>query len=186
MAVPVSQMWTVASYVLKQRLTKTERYPLVLMLEPLFRCNLACAGCGKIQYPAQIIKKENPNFLFKNDILSVMDKKTVCWVFAGAENLINRIKPVSPDNSRYTRGLTGGRGRMPEVNTSTMVIEDRGTRFTLLNVFENEQEGTKTYILQGRCKNLVGGEFRGEKVISVQVFIYNGYDATEVVVGKKN
>lgn len=51
-------MWTVASYVLKQRLTKTERYPLVLMLEPLFRCNLACAGCGKIQYPAQIIKKE--------------------------------------------------------------------------------------------------------------------------------
>jgi hypothetical protein len=40
--------------------------------------------------------------------------------------------------------------------------------------------------LQGRCKNLVGGEFRGEKVISVQVFIYNGYDATEVVVGKKN
>jgi hypothetical protein len=75
---------------------------------------------------------------------------------------------------------------MPEVKIPPVAIEDRGTRFTLLNVFENEQEGTKTYILQGRCKNLVGGEFRGEKVISVQVFIYNGYDATEVVVGKKN
>jgi hopanoid biosynthesis associated radical SAM protein HpnH len=55
--VPVSQMWTVASYVLGQRLRGRKRYPLVLMLEPLFRCNLACAGCGKIQYPAQILKK---------------------------------------------------------------------------------------------------------------------------------
>ena len=57
MSVPLSQMWAVASYVLKQRLRGTTRYPLVLMLEPLFRCNLACAGCGKIQYPAQILKK---------------------------------------------------------------------------------------------------------------------------------
>ncbi len=56
MAVPVSQMWTVASYVLKQRLAGRQRYPLVLMLEPLFRCNLACAGCGKIQYPPHILK----------------------------------------------------------------------------------------------------------------------------------
>src|SRR6202789_915125 len=58
MAVPISQMWTVASYVLKKRLTGQKYYPLVLMLEPLFRCNLACAGCGKIQYPAHILKKE--------------------------------------------------------------------------------------------------------------------------------
>src|SRR3954462_15397746 len=57
MAVPVSQMWTVASYVLKQKLAGRKSYPLVLMLEPLFRCNLACAGCGKIQYPAHILKK---------------------------------------------------------------------------------------------------------------------------------
>jgi hopanoid biosynthesis associated radical SAM protein HpnH len=58
MAVPVSQMWTVASYVLRQKLAGRKRYPLVLMLEPLFRCNLACAGCGKIQYPAHILKKD--------------------------------------------------------------------------------------------------------------------------------
>jgi hopanoid biosynthesis associated radical SAM protein HpnH len=56
-SVPVSQMYTVASYVLRQKLAGRKRYPLVLMLEPLFRCNLACAGCGKIQYPAQILKK---------------------------------------------------------------------------------------------------------------------------------
>ena len=57
MSVPVSQMWAVASYVLKQRWRGRTRYPVVLMLEPLFRCNLACAGCGKIQYPGQVLRK---------------------------------------------------------------------------------------------------------------------------------
>ena len=56
MPVPLSQMWTVATYVLKQKLAGRRQYPLVLMLEPLFRCNLACAGCGKIQYPAHVLK----------------------------------------------------------------------------------------------------------------------------------
>ncbi len=58
MAVPISQMWTVATYVVKKRLSGNQRYPLVLMLEPLFRCNLACAGCGKVQYPPHILKKQ--------------------------------------------------------------------------------------------------------------------------------
>ena len=55
--VPISQAWTVASYVMKQKLMGRKRYPLVLMLEPLFQCNLACAGCGKIQYPDHILNK---------------------------------------------------------------------------------------------------------------------------------
>jgi hopanoid biosynthesis associated radical SAM protein HpnH len=55
--VPISQAWTVASYVLTQKLKGRKRYPLVLMLEPLFRCNLACAGCGKIQYPDHVLNK---------------------------------------------------------------------------------------------------------------------------------
>jgi hopanoid biosynthesis associated radical SAM protein HpnH len=58
MSVPVSQMWTVASYVVRQKLARRKQYPLVLMLEPLFRCNLACAGCGKIQYPAHVLKRQ--------------------------------------------------------------------------------------------------------------------------------
>jgi hopanoid biosynthesis associated radical SAM protein HpnH len=66
MPVPVSQAWTVATYLLKQKLAGRKRYPFVLMLEPLFRCNLACAGCGKIQYPAHILKKElSPEECFK-------------------------------------------------------------------------------------------------------------------------
>ncbi|MBE7491416.1 MAG: adenosyl-hopene transferase HpnH [Planctomycetes bacterium] len=58
MAVPLSQMWAVASYVLRQRVARRRHYATVLMLEPLLRCNLACAGCGKIQYPAHVLKKE--------------------------------------------------------------------------------------------------------------------------------
>ena len=66
MGIPVSQMWTVASYVLKQSLAGRRQYPLVLMLEPLFRCNLACAGCGKIQYPAHVLKMNlSPEECFK-------------------------------------------------------------------------------------------------------------------------
>jgi hopanoid biosynthesis associated radical SAM protein HpnH len=58
MGVPVSQMWSVARYVLGKTLRGEKRYPLVLMLEPLFRCNLACAGCGKIQHPSEILKRQ--------------------------------------------------------------------------------------------------------------------------------
>jgi hopanoid biosynthesis associated radical SAM protein HpnH len=57
MSVPLSQMWTVATYVIGQKLRRRARYPLVLMLEPLFRCNLACAGCGKIQYPPHVLRR---------------------------------------------------------------------------------------------------------------------------------
>jgi hopanoid biosynthesis associated radical SAM protein HpnH len=54
-SIPLSQAIRVGAYVAKQHLIGNKRYPLVLMLEPLFRCNLACAGCGKIDYPDNIL-----------------------------------------------------------------------------------------------------------------------------------
>ena len=57
MPVPASQAAKIACYVLKQKLKGNKRYPLVLMLEPLFRCNLDCRGCGKTKYPEEILKK---------------------------------------------------------------------------------------------------------------------------------
>ncbi len=57
MTVPLSQQIRVGAYVLGQKLRGNEHYPLVLMLEPLFRCNLACSGCGKIDYPDSILNK---------------------------------------------------------------------------------------------------------------------------------
>src|ERR1700690_1376196 len=57
MTIPYFKEISIASYLLKQRIMGRKRYPLVLMLEPLFRCNLACAGCGKIDYPDPILNQ---------------------------------------------------------------------------------------------------------------------------------
>jgi len=57
MAVPISQSLKVFTYVMKQKIKGVKRYPLVLMLEPLFRCNLECKGCGKIQFPEEVLSK---------------------------------------------------------------------------------------------------------------------------------
>src|SRR5579864_7186054 len=58
MGIPLLQQYHIGRYIMGKKLRGETRYPLVLMLEPLFRCNLACAGCGKIQYPADILKKQ--------------------------------------------------------------------------------------------------------------------------------
>lgn len=57
MAVPAHQAFALAGYLFKQKLFGRKKYPLNLMLEPLFRCNLACPGCGKIQFPDEILKQ---------------------------------------------------------------------------------------------------------------------------------
>jgi hopanoid biosynthesis associated radical SAM protein HpnH len=57
MQIPLHKELKIGGYILKQKLRGVKRYPLVLMLEPLFRCNLACAGCGKIDYPAPILNQ---------------------------------------------------------------------------------------------------------------------------------
>lgn len=57
MSIPIRQAVRIGAYIFRQKLKGNQRYPLVLMLEPLFRCNLACVGCGKIQYPGDILKK---------------------------------------------------------------------------------------------------------------------------------
>jgi len=60
MAVPITQALTVAKYAISNTLKGKKRYPLVMMLEPLFQCNLACSGCGKIQYPREILSRRMP------------------------------------------------------------------------------------------------------------------------------
>jgi len=57
LAIPLMQAARIGAYIAKQTVTRKKRYPLVLMLEPLFRCNLACAGCGKIDYPDSILNQ---------------------------------------------------------------------------------------------------------------------------------
>ena len=57
MAIPFFKEMRIGGYLIKQKLMGRKRYPLVLMLEPLFRCNLACVGCGKIDYPDAILNR---------------------------------------------------------------------------------------------------------------------------------
>ena len=90
MAVPLMQAVRVGSYVVKQHLKRREKYPLVLMLEPLLRCNLACSGCGKIDYPAEILNQ-------RLSVQECLDADAECGApvvaVAGGEPLLHKEMP---------------------------------------------------------------------------------------------
>ena len=90
MAIPFLQKLQVGAYVVRQHLAGRKRYPLVLMLEPLFRCNLACAGCGKIDYPDKILNQR----LSVEQCLEAVDECGAPVVsIAGGEPLIHAEMP---------------------------------------------------------------------------------------------
>ncbi len=90
MGVPLKQVVRVGAYVVKQHLAGRKRYPLVLMLEPLFRCNLACAGCGKIDYPDEILNQR----LSVQECLDAVDECGAPVVaIAGGEPLLHKELP---------------------------------------------------------------------------------------------
>jgi len=60
MSVSMRQSMRIGSYLMKQKLSGNKKFPLLVELEPLFACNLACAGCGKIQQPHDILKQRMP------------------------------------------------------------------------------------------------------------------------------
>ncbi|HVI91260.1 MAG TPA: adenosyl-hopene transferase HpnH [Dongiaceae bacterium] len=90
MAVPLRQAMRVGAYVMKQHLMGRKRYPLVLMLEPLFRCNLACAGCGKIDYPDEIL---NQRISVKDALFAAEECGAPMVSIAGGEPLLHREMP---------------------------------------------------------------------------------------------
>jgi hopanoid biosynthesis associated radical SAM protein HpnH len=87
MAISFYKQLRIGAYVLKQKILGRKRYPLVLMLEPLFRCNLACAGCGKIDYPEAILNQR----LSVRDCLDAVDECGAPMVaIPGGEPLVHR------------------------------------------------------------------------------------------------
>jgi len=87
MAIPLLQKARIGAYIVRQQLTRRRRYPLVLMLEPLFRCNLACAGCGKIDYPDEILNQR----LSVDECLAAVDECGAPVVsIAGGEPLLHK------------------------------------------------------------------------------------------------
>src|SRR5690349_7405061 len=90
LGVPLRQAIRVGAYVVRQHLIGNKRYPLVLMLEPLFRCNLACAGCGKIDYPDPILNQR----LSVAEALGAIDEcGAPVVVLAGGEPLLHKDLP---------------------------------------------------------------------------------------------
>src|SRR5579863_1668642 len=83
-------MYRVARYLAGRKLRGEQRYPLVLMLEPLFQCNLACGGCGKIDHPKDILQKR----MSVADALHAVDECGAPIVsIPGGEPLIHKEMP---------------------------------------------------------------------------------------------
>ena len=115
MPVPLNQMIRVGAYVVKQHLAGRKRYPLVLMLEPLFRCNLACSGCGKIDYPAPILNQR----LSVADCLAAADECGAPVVaIAGGEPLLHKEMP------EITAAILA-RGKFVYLCTNALLLEKK-------------------------------------------------------------
>ena len=115
MAVPLIQQIRVGAYVFKQRLKNNDRYPLVLMLEPLFRCNLACPGCGKIDYEENILDKR----LSVQDCLHAVDECDAPVVsIPGGEPLIHK------DMDKVVAGIVA-RKKFVYLCTNALLLEKK-------------------------------------------------------------
>jgi hopanoid biosynthesis associated radical SAM protein HpnH len=115
LGIPLLQKLFVGSYVVRQHLAGRKRYPLVLMLEPLFRCNLACAGCGKIDYPDEILNQR----ISVADALEAVDECGAPVVsIAGGEPLLHKELP------QIVRGIIARR-KFVYLCTNALLMEKR-------------------------------------------------------------
>ena len=115
MSIPLLQKLHVGSYLVRQNLSGRKRYPLVLMLEPLFRCNLACAGCGKIDYPDEILNQR----ISVEDALQAVDECGAPVVsIAGGEPLLHKELPT------IVKGIIARR-KFVYLCTNALLIEKR-------------------------------------------------------------
>ena len=182
MGVPISQMWTVASYVLKQRLAGRKRYPLVLMLEPLFRCNLACAGCGKIQYPAHVLKR---NLTVKECVDAVEECATPMVSIPGGEPLLH------PDIQQIVEALVE-RKKYIYLCTNALLLKEKleaGTfkpsKYLTFSVHMDGQEENHDFAVcrEGTYKKAVDGIRLAVKMgfrVTTNTTLFEGADPNSV------
>ncbi|MFN5495477.1 MAG: adenosyl-hopene transferase HpnH [bacterium] len=182
MGVPISQMWTVAKYVLGQKLRGRKRYPLVLMLEPLFRCNLACAGCGKIQYPAHILRRQlTPQQCF--------DAAEECGApmvsIPGGEPLLH------PDIKEIVEGLVA-RGKYIYLCTNALLLKEKleaglfkPSKFLTFSVHMDGQEENHDFAVcrEGTYQKAVDGIRLAVKMgfrVTTNTTLFEGADPNSV------
>ncbi|HJR11209.1 MAG TPA: adenosyl-hopene transferase HpnH, partial [Rhodanobacteraceae bacterium] len=120
MSIPLRQQVKVATYIIGRRLRGVQRYPLTLMLEPLFQCNLACPGCGKIDYDPHILKQR----LSVEECLASVDECGAPMVsIPGGEPLIHR------DIKQIVEGIIA-RGKYVYLCTNAILLEKKLDLFT--------------------------------------------------------
>ncbi|ACB96719.1 adenosyl-hopene transferase HpnH [Beijerinckia indica] len=119
MGIPLLQMAQIGAYVARQQLMGRKRYPLVLMLEPLFRCNLACAGCGKIDYPDEIL---NQRLSLEDSLAAVDECGAPVVVIAGGEPLLHRDLPAIVEGAM-------AKGKYVTVCTNALLLEKNLDRY---------------------------------------------------------
>ena len=120
MAVPMRQAARMGAYLLKQRLAGNERYPLIVELEPLFQCNLACEGCGKIQHPEHELRRRMP---VAQAVGAIEECGAPMVSIAGGEPLIH------PEIDEIVRQLVK-RKKFVYLCTNGLLLERKLDRFT--------------------------------------------------------
>jgi hopanoid biosynthesis associated radical SAM protein HpnH len=115
LGIPLSQALKIGAYVVRQHVSGNKHYPLVLMMEPLFRCNLACAGCGKIDYPDKIL---NQRISYEDAMASIDECPAPVVVLAGGEPLLHKELP------EIVRGAIK-RGKFVTVCTNALLLEKK-------------------------------------------------------------
>ncbi len=115
MGIPLIQKTRIGLYIIRQMLAKKRQFPLVLMLEPLFRCNLNCKGCGKIAYSKDILSKQ----LSKEECVAAAEEcGTPVVSIAGGEPMLH------PDIAGIVRALAGQK-RFVYLCTNAQLVEKR-------------------------------------------------------------
>ncbi|PIQ82911.1 MAG: hopanoid biosynthesis associated radical SAM protein HpnH [Candidatus Omnitrophica bacterium CG11_big_fil_rev_8_21_14_0_20_64_10] len=179
MAIAWRQGLSVGSHIFRQKLKRNDKYALVLMLEPLFRCNLECAGCGKIQYPEDILKKRlSPDECEK----AALECGAPVVSIAGGEPLIH------PEMPEIVRRLVKHR-RFVYLCTNALLLERRMKDYTPSPYFRFsihldglEETHDKSVCRKGVFKQAVEGIKLAKKAgfqVSTNTTIFLGSDPTE-------
>jgi hopanoid biosynthesis associated radical SAM protein HpnH len=120
MAMPLRQSLRVSSYLMQQKLRRREKFPLIVELEPLFACNLACEGCGKIQHPAGVLKQRMP---VAQAVGAVLECGAPMVSIAGGEPLMH------PQIDEIVRQLTARR-KYVFLCTNALLLRKKLDKFT--------------------------------------------------------
>jgi hopanoid biosynthesis associated radical SAM protein HpnH len=180
MKIPYFKEVRIGAYLLKQKLLGRKRYPLVLMLEPLFRCNLACVGCGKIDYPDPILNRR----LSVEECLEAVDECGAPMVaIPGGEPLIHR------DIGEIVKGIVARR-KFVSLCTNALLLEKKLDLFepSPYLFFSVHLDGLKEHhdrsvsqegVFERALSAIKAAKARGF-IVNVNATIFDGHSAPDV------